>query len=37
LRADLEIAENNYHRAEAALEQESSTVQALTIEVSFPE
>ena len=36
LRADLEIAENNYHTAEAALEQESSTVQALTIEVSYP-
>ena len=33
LRADLAIAEDNYHRAEAALEQESSTIQALTTEV----
>jgi len=36
LRADLETAENNYHRAEAALEQESGTVQALTLEVRHP-
>jgi chromosome segregation ATPase len=37
LRADLETAENNYHRAEAALEKESSTVQALTLEVRNPD
>jgi len=33
LRADLATAEDNYNRAEAALEQANSTVQALTMEV----